>query len=269
MMHVNRKSNRLSIDNSKVNIESNVLILCPICQKEFSTQKQFDGHKKSCSLFLEKNIEILNLGEESIASENYILTTKVNRVEPKVKRYSRGRPSSGDCGPPYICDICGKSFPLKGHIYNHMTRSHFKTPGKKQSCNLCGATVLDMKAHMFVHSLERPFTCDFCNSKFKKSSHLSAHRLIHTGEKPHVCSVCSKAFVQLGDMYKHARRSHHCTLPRIRSSLLREETVIISIATEESVSIDIGDILEANDVVEQTAFIIESDKDDKYGVSFV
>lgn len=300
-MHLNTKSIKIPIDNIHTH-ESNLQIVCPVCHKEFGTPKQFAGHKKSCSLYLEKNIEILD-PEEPMVTENYTLTGRVCKVQQKLKRQKRGRPSLGDCGPPYICDICGKSFPLKGHIYNHMTRSHFKPPMKKQTCNLCSATVVDMKAHSVVHSLKRPFTCEYCNASFKKSSHLTDHRLIHTGEKPHVCPVCSKAFVQVGDMYKHAKRSHNSLVPRKKSSsmkesmilenLISEETIssvsmsiqeeIYSIEpeylfTEESISLNIEEvdlanvespILDVDNVVEQTAFIIQSDKEDNYGVAFL
>lgn len=48
---------------------------------------------------------------------------------------------------------------------------------------------------MVVHSDERAFPCDDCDSAFKTAHHLSQHtKAVHLQIRPHVCSQCDKRF---------------------------------------------------------------------------
>lgn len=187
-------------------------VSCSICHKEFSSSKQLDGHKKACSLFVHKK----EAKGDDESSEGFIISAKTVKNKPRIpNKKKRGRPRFYGSGPPFICDICNISFPIKRSIYNHMSNNHsVARPLVKTVCDLCGASVQDIKAHLLVHSIERPFSCDVCGSNFKKKNHLTTHRLIHTGEKPHTCPTCNKGFAQRGDMYKHAKKSHNLTIPR-------------------------------------------------------
>lgn len=307
-MHLKPKPKKANISTAfaaRKGAGKDMKVHCPVCQKEFNTEKQLAGHKNVCSLYVEITSHVVNEQKHLKATEKFVVKAKIHE-KPKSSRTKRGRPLSNVGEPPYICDICGKQFNLKGHIYNHINRNHLKLPVKKQTCKLCNVSVFDMKAHLVVHSIERPFSCDICNASFKKSSHLKTHRFLHTGEKPHVCPMCSKAFVQLGDMYKHARRAHNYLVPRKKKfpqddeayikTAMSEETLIMSCEIEEIVHVkkEIEDnhhltkeinvplkpdetesadaesfILEVDDFVEQTAVIVETDKENEYEVSFL
>ncbi|KAG5272573.1 hypothetical protein AALO_G00167000 [Alosa alosa] len=67
----------------------------------------------------------------------------------------------------------------------------------------------NLRSHMRIHTLDKPFACRFCNRRFSQSSTLRNHVRLHTGERPYKCEVCQSAYSQLAGLRAHQKSARH------------------------------------------------------------
>lgn len=77
----------------------------------------------------------------------------------------------------------------------------FKCP----ECEYCTNYRTNIKAHMRVHTGERPFACTECDASFSWKTNLRDHLRTHAGDKPYVCEQCGAAFARSGTLKKHIK----------------------------------------------------------------
>ena len=106
------------------------------------------------------------------------------------------------------CDICQKT--ILEQTFTAHQRLH--SEDKFHPCNLCGIVFInsdEFNQHncdsIINYQVERTFSCDICQSKFKQLSNLKIHKRIHTGETPYSCEICKKSFTQSSNLKRHIR----------------------------------------------------------------
>lgn len=105
---------------------------------------------------------------------------------------------------PFICQECGRSFPLKRHLVTH---SKFHAGERPFVCDECGESFAQ-ENHLIMHSRFHgslnPFVCADCGATFPRKFQLVNHGRIH-GRVPHSCTVCGKEFLQKRTLVAHMR----------------------------------------------------------------
>lgn len=134
----------------------------------------------------------------------------------------------------FTCPICGlitvSMERLQRHVNQHGQKLRLETykPEKKVSslvCEKCKATFSSayaLRKHQRVHTrgmcvsltsrdaslsvaIDKPFSCDFCGSRFSQWGNLRHHIQRHLGISPYACPYCKKTFIAPCKLEVHIR----------------------------------------------------------------
>ncbi|CAH2230320.1 jg2045 [Pararge aegeria aegeria] len=111
-------------------------------------------------------------------------------------------------GYRYICEHCGKGYPVFNVLQAHQLLKHSTGPYLQCShCPFKAPGKIELTEHERIHSGERPYTCDKCGLTFRRRAIWRKHLVQHS-EKKFQCPQCPRKFFQRSDMLAHANNIH-------------------------------------------------------------
>ncbi|KAL0124430.1 hypothetical protein PUN28_006339 [Cardiocondyla obscurior] len=189
---------------------------CAHCGRIFRTnislRKHMKAHsgrkssrKSNSSGMTSRNTSLKKVKKEKLELE--FLCKTCNKVFRHKSNYQKHllRHTVGDLP----CKHCPKKFRLFRDLTRH-EKTHFLPSYVCKECDYETTVLAALSIHMTRHmdKADLPFKCNECDKRFRKKLDLQEHYNIHSGEKPFVCQLCNTAFYLRRQLSAHCRRTH-------------------------------------------------------------
>lgn len=224
--------------NEHIQTHFNV-IDCPVCQKTFIGDRQFNYHQQTgrCKPNANAKIPPIADGDEN-DEDNEDVDDDGDVDEDPLETGLNAGLNCAHCGKEHfqstrslrlhinkthlteeikntskeenICTFCNKQFANRHILKNHITEIH--TNAQQHKCDDCGKLfnrLANLRHHQLIHRNEMPCKCTICGKAFRTSSGVRLHIRTHTGERPYKCDLCDdRAYAYNTDLVRHKRSAH-------------------------------------------------------------
>ena len=102
------------------------------------------------------------------------------------------------------------------------------TSSRRFQCNYCGSKFVrssHLYRHIRIHTGDKPYVCEICRKRFSRSDYKAAHLLRHQRELVHYCCVCGKAYHDLTKFAEHC--CSHADSEYMRIAMGKEQEILI------------------------------------------
>ena len=186
---------------------------CLFCAKAFSTASGFNKHRK---LHKDGNA-VPKLVREHMCSKCGKLYSTSNALKSHMILHSGVK--------PFTCQFCPLKFAQKSHMTRHVCVRHHNQRDLVCTVEGCGKRFPDkyrLGNHLKTHTGERAYKCDTCGVCFSTSNTLKVHKKSqHLKLREFVCLICFQDFTTKGSLEIHMKR--HVALEKMDSQSLSYE----------------------------------------------